>query len=95
MMDSSLYFTLYSDVYVCGETGFVFVGPLVFCYRTSGAGVSFWVNGFYIVWNKMSLNCSICLMPIFGWNLDFQRRSMWMFVSSFLPFVVLWFLSNF
>ena len=55
VMDSSLYFTLYSDVYVCGETGFVFVGPLVFCYRTSGAGVSFWVNGFYIVWNKLRL----------------------------------------
>ena len=45
----------------------------------------------------MSLNCSICLMPIFGVGKAYRiwtpkggppQFSTWMFVSSFLPFVV-------
>ena len=52
----------------------------------------------------MSLNCSICLMPIFGVGKVYRiwtpkggppQFSTWMFVSSFLSFVVSWFLSNF
>ena len=52
----------------------------------------------------MSLNCSICLMPIFGVGKVYRiwtpkggppQFSTWMFVSSFLPFVVSWFLANF
>ena len=48
----------------------------------------------------MSLNCSICLMPIFGVGKVYRiwtpkggppQFSTWMFVSSFLPFVLLWF----
>ena len=52
----------------------------------------------------MSLNSSICLMPIFGVGKAYRiwtpkggppQFSTWMFVSSFLPFVVSWFLANF
>ena len=47
---------------------------------------------------------SICLMPIFGVGKVYRiwtpkggppQFSTWMFVSSFLPFVVSWFLANF
>ena len=53
------------------------------------------------------LNCSICLVPFFGvgkvgkvyriWTSKDgpPQFSTWMFVSSFLPFVVSWFLANF
>ena len=52
----------------------------------------------------MSLNCSICFMPVFGVGKVYRiwtpkggppQFSTWMFVSSFLPFVVSLFLVNF